>query len=242
MGATPQSAPPAPGRPRARAIAAGGRHWYIDEIVVIVFALFGFVGGVFLPHLITIQPIITSFMLSTGLAALTYRFLGGIQGASFTMGSLKIGGTLGAMVGIAMLINHALVAEMPPTQGSLHQAYHVTGTVIDNTGAVVSQFDPGDITVDPGGIKSGFSGEFQVTFVSWPDFNGQPQFPILHVKHGAWSAESIPLKPVAASGFEIPLGSIHLNKQISSSPEQTLTPASAAGETASLTPTPEKKP
>ena len=76
------------------------RHWYIDEIIVAAFAFFGVGGAVFLPlrfGFTSVPPIVVSFLLATGLAALTYKYLGGIQTASLKIGTLKLGGALAAL-------------------------------------------------------------------------------------------------------------------------------------------------
>lgn len=100
---TPVTPPPNPSAPRK---------WPLDDIVVVVFALFGFAGAVFLPLRYNIPPIVTSFLLATGLAALAYRFLGGIPGSSIVIGALKLGGSLAALVGIAIVINGYLVTQV----------------------------------------------------------------------------------------------------------------------------------
>ena len=72
--------PPAPLPPPT------SRAWSMDDVFVAVFALLGVGGAVFLPlRFDGFSPTITSFLLATGLAALTYRYLGGIQGASFSV-------------------------------------------------------------------------------------------------------------------------------------------------------------
>jgi hypothetical protein len=92
--------------------ATSGRSWSMDDIVVAAFAFLGIGCAVFLQlRFEYVPPIIVSFLLATGLAALTYRFLGGVEGASFAVGALKLGGALAALVGIAMLINRALVSQ-----------------------------------------------------------------------------------------------------------------------------------
>jgi hypothetical protein len=83
-----------------------------DDIVVVVFAGIGLGGGIVLALWTTAPPIITSFLFSTGIAALIYRFLGGIQGTSFRVGALKLTGTAAFLVGIALLINPYLVAQL----------------------------------------------------------------------------------------------------------------------------------
>jgi hypothetical protein len=83
-----------------------------DDIVVIIFALLGFGGCIVFAQWGSVPPIVVSFLLATGVAAFVYRFLGGIQGASFTVGALKLGGTLAALVGIALAVNPLLVDQM----------------------------------------------------------------------------------------------------------------------------------
>jgi len=73
MDASTQPVPPA----RETTSAAVGSR--IDEIVIVLFAFLGVGGAVFLPLYFRIPPITTSFLLATGLAALTYRFLGAFR-------------------------------------------------------------------------------------------------------------------------------------------------------------------
>ncbi len=222
MGTTSNSAPPAPAKPRARA-AAGGRHWYIDEIVVAAFAFLGVGGAVFLPLRYTIPPITTSFLLATGLAALTYRFLGGIQGASFSVGSLKLGGALAALVGIALLINNSLVGQIPKP----HEVWQVSGQVLDDQGNPIQVFDPGDIAINPATIHTGLDGKFELTITSWPDINGNQQFPTLSVSHAPFKYDMIDLNPgakndvsVTRDGQSIVLGAVQLHPQSDYLPTQ----------------------
>jgi hypothetical protein len=79
-----------------------------DDLVVIVFAFFGLAGSIFLVLLTTAPPIMISLLLATGIAAFVYKFLGGIQGASIVVGTLKLGGTMAALVGLALIINPRL--------------------------------------------------------------------------------------------------------------------------------------
>lgn len=83
-----------------------------NDVVVIVFACIGLGGGVLLALYTNAPPIITSFLFSTGITALIYRFLGGIQGTSYAVGALKLGGTAACLVGIALLINPYLESEL----------------------------------------------------------------------------------------------------------------------------------
>jgi hypothetical protein len=214
MGTTRQSAPPAPAQPQAR--RATGRHWYVDEIVVASFAFLGVGGAVFLPLRYTIEPIITSFLLATGLAALTYRFLGGIQGASFTVGSLKLGGALAALVGIAMLINNTLVGQLPKP----HEVWQVSGQLLDPQGNPIQVIDADDITVSPNILHRGVNGKFVLMVSSGPDINGNQQMPTIKVGHAPYLGDSIDLSPgakndvaVALNGQSITLSPIKLQEQ-----------------------------
>lgn len=236
MGTTSNSTPPAPARLQTKR-AGSGRHWYIDEIIVAAFAFLGVGGSVFLPLRYPIPPITTSFLLATGLAALTYRFLGGIQGASFTVGSLKLGGALAALVGIALVINHGLVAEQPLP----HQAYQLTGVVVDDKGQPVPKLDLSNFILSPPTIYPNPNGNnFKLTFTTGSDFNGNALFPKLTINFDSLTG-SVDLGSVARNGGEIPLGTVRLHPK-ASGPAQALTPARVADEISAVTPTQEKRP
>ena len=79
-----------------------------DDMIVVLFGAFGFVGAVGLVVFARVPPILSSFLLATGVAAFVYRFLGGLHGATFTIGALKLTGTIAALVGIALTVNHYL--------------------------------------------------------------------------------------------------------------------------------------
>lgn len=83
----------------------------LDHIVVIFFALLGFVGSVIL-YRTNGPPIMTAFFLATGVAALVYGFLGGVQQATFVWGALKLSGTLAALVGVAVGVNYYLQKQL----------------------------------------------------------------------------------------------------------------------------------
>jgi hypothetical protein len=71
-----------------------------EDIVVIFFSLLGLMGSVLLYHF-GFPSIMVSVFLSAGITALVYRFLGGIQGAKFALGALKLGGTIAVLIGVA---------------------------------------------------------------------------------------------------------------------------------------------
>jgi hypothetical protein len=202
---------------------------------VVLFALFGVAGGVLLQLFQpAVPPITTSFLLATGLAALTYRFLGGIQVSSVRIGVLRLGGTLAALVSVAMLINHEIIAER-------YQTYHVTGNVVDNTGSAINGLDVSHFKVWPPPILSDPIGnDFSIWFTTGSAYL-QQQSAILSISNGSLSA-SIDLSKAHRNGLEIPLGIVHLNQQNSSTSAQAPTSPSYAGEATLLTPMLEKKP
>ena len=87
--------------------------WTPTDTVALVFAFIGFAGGVvLLLKYFNSPPIVVSFFLATGVAALVYKFLGGVEGTSYVIGTLKVTGTLAALVGVAMVINTSLVSQL----------------------------------------------------------------------------------------------------------------------------------
>ena len=109
-----------------------------------------------------IPPILPSVLLATGLAALTYRFLGGLEGASFQMGAFKAAGGLAALVLIAWGVNYYLQVQDPDTRKVI---YTITGTAVDENGNPV-RMDESDVSADPTPVtvqKSG-TGSFTVDF------------------------------------------------------------------------------
>jgi hypothetical protein len=84
-----------------------------DTIVVIFFALLGFVGSVILYYK-QAPPIIVAVFLATGVASLVYRFLGGIEKATINIGTLKVGGSIAALIGVAIALNGYLVGNYSP--------------------------------------------------------------------------------------------------------------------------------
>lgn len=79
-----------------------------DKVILWVIVL-GFVGGSVLHLAFRAPAILVSVLIASAVAALVYRFLGGIPAeTTFAMGGLKLGGSLAALVGVAFLVNHAL--------------------------------------------------------------------------------------------------------------------------------------
>jgi hypothetical protein len=78
-----------------------------EDKVVICFSLLGLIGSVAL-YFLKVPSVMISIFLSAGITALVYRFLGGIQNATFAVGALKLGGTIAALIGIAFWVDDRL--------------------------------------------------------------------------------------------------------------------------------------
>ena len=213
-------------RIRASKGQAQTRQWYVDEIVVASFAFLGVGGAVFLPlryGFAAVPPIVVSFLLATGLAALTYRYLGGIQGASFTVGTLKLGGALAALVGIAWFINGQLLPQVQPPPEA--QVWELHGTVTDENQAAIQQLGPDDFKLTPGNTRVDPGGNFQLDFYTEPTLNGGGMnYPTLTIGHGPLSA-TVSLEPgklKALQGFKMEsnLRRMHVDHILLIQPEQ----------------------
>jgi hypothetical protein len=210
------------------------RHWYVDEIVVAAFAFLGIAGGVFLPLNYPVPPITASFLLATGLAALAYRYLGGIQGASMTVGALKLGGSLAALVGIALLINQTLAKQAPKPI----EVYEVSGQVMDEAGQPVQPLDTKDVAVNPPVYQQLPDGMFKVDIHSSIGVDGKPELPLLSISHDGYDAEPIDLNAKATNtgltvkrqGQRIDLGRVVLHRPAQPyQPNVTAEPVAPAG-------------
>jgi hypothetical protein len=226
------------------------RPWYFEDLVIIVFALIGFVGGVLLPHMMKgMLPITQAILIATAVSALVYRFLGGIQNASYTFAGIKFGGSIAALVGTAMLINNAMVSELAPPPSSappapLYRAYQAKGTVVDVDGNPVKDLKIPDFIVSPPGVNREPDGTFSFTFVNGLDLGGDPTFPTLTVKHDTKVSKVYQLQPGVTAQPEIDLGKVQLysGSAPGSTPQEAATPATAPGQTASLAPASEHQP
>jgi hypothetical protein len=201
----------------------------IDEIIVTAFAIFGVAGAVFLPLAFgfnKVPPIVVSFLLATGLAALAYRYLGGIQGASFGVGALKLGGSLGALAGIALLINQFL-----PTQVTPYQVWQVSGQVVQDTGQPVEPLGIADFALDPEAFHHGDAGSFTLKINSAPSVAGKIEFPALKISHAPFDTAWVDLNHMKLpnSGNTIDVGriSLHSSAKTYDPPQGVLQPLSA---------------
>jgi len=161
--------------------------WYVDEIVVAAFAFLGIGGAVFLPLRYALAPIVVSYLLATGLAALTYKYLGGIESSSaFAVGALRLTGSLGALVGIAMLINSQLVSQTNV------QVWYLRGKVVTANKEVIDELKDADFTVFPANAHAEQLGDFHIEFIR---HNAEPvdNRMYLSVNHPGFGPVIIPL-------------------------------------------------
>jgi hypothetical protein len=179
------------------------RGWSADEIVVASFAFLGVGVGAFLSLRPNVPPITASILLATGLAALAYRYLGGVEGSSFSVGALKLTGALAALVGIALLINSKLSSQVLPR----YQAWEVSGQVIDEKTGQPFDYDPShqtEIVLQPSMLQPpSAQGKFTVEIISSPDINQKQTFPTLSVSRDGYATHFVDLNPNAASDIKI---------------------------------------
>jgi hypothetical protein len=85
-------------------------HLSLQDGVILGLLLLGFIGTLFFLFVrCSLPPIVTAVLLAAAIAALVYRFLGGIASTtSFAFGLFKISGTLAALIGCAYFINQTL--------------------------------------------------------------------------------------------------------------------------------------
>ena len=184
---------------------SNARPWSADEKVVAAFAVLGVFGAVFFPMWFTVPPVITSFLMATGLAALAYRFLGGVGGASFAVGTLKLGGALAALVGIAMLINQTLEKQVAPLQAPPppYQVWEVNAVVTDQSGKVIEPLEAGDVEIDPPAVRKGRGGRVKIDLYSQPNLNNKVEFPVIVVTHKGYGRHLVDLDPNAKNDVDI---------------------------------------
>lgn len=203
------------------------RGWDIDEVVVIVFAFLGLAGGVFLPLRFPLPPITTSILLATGLAALAYRYLGGVQNAKFDVGKLQLTGGAAVLLGFALTVNWILAAQMKPAKPNPRpQVWEVSGKVMDEAGkpfqtdpdhqtSIASQPPFNGLLVDHPSMSG--TGSFTIEVVSWPDTNkeGAQTFPTLSVSRDGYAQHYIDLNQVKTQPQQhnIELESLNLEPQ-----------------------------
>lgn len=81
-----------------------------EDWVVITLVLIGLLGGLGAAHM-KIQPVLVAVLIALGIAAAIFRFLGGVEGASLTTGTLRLGGSAAVFLVIAWFVNENLVVQ-----------------------------------------------------------------------------------------------------------------------------------
>lgn len=82
-----------------------------EKVIIILVLIVGFIGGVILVFCHA-PAIISSIFIAMGIATLVYHFLGGIANAQVNTGIVKLGGSMAALIGSAILINNLLIEQM----------------------------------------------------------------------------------------------------------------------------------
>jgi hypothetical protein len=96
----------------------------LDKFFITVTAS-GFVGGTVLSLIPGIVPLVPAIFFGSGVSSLVYRFMGGIrQDTTFTLGVVKLGGTLASLVGTIWIFNGIINAQLPAVQLSLDPKEH----------------------------------------------------------------------------------------------------------------------
>lgn len=97
-----------------------------EKIVIIIVLLVGLIGGVVLVFL-QAPPIVSSIFIAMGIATLVYHFLGGINNSELNTGIIKLGGSMAALVGSAILINNLLIEQVHSSKDllSINSHYEV---------------------------------------------------------------------------------------------------------------------
>src|SRR5262249_41126291 len=125
-----------------------------------------------------------------------------IQDARFSIGALKLGGALRALVGIALLVNSRLIPQMPPPRPPF-LVLEVSGQVTDEFGKPIEPLDSDDVVLKPPPLQPGVQGRFKLDFYSWPDLEGRTSFPGLQVSHKGLAPHPVDLNPNSANDVEI---------------------------------------
>ena len=80
------------------------------DTVLLIIILIGFLGSSFL-YFLSFPPIIISVFLGTGVSAVVYRYLGGLEDSSFKFGQIKLSGSLAALIACVWFFNIHLIEQ-----------------------------------------------------------------------------------------------------------------------------------
>src|SRR4051794_32070501 len=88
------------------------------------------------------SPTLTATFLAIAIAALTYRFLGGVGGTEFSVGLLKLGGSAALLVGLIWFVGDRLREEQrlyTNSSGYREQIDNLTGQLNQAQGEVTTK-------------------------------------------------------------------------------------------------------
>lgn len=114
-----------------------------EKVIIILILIVGLIGGVVLVFC-GAPEIISSVFIAMGVATLVYHFLGGIDAAQVNTGIVKLGGSMAALIGSAMLINNLLSVQVNNPEESLHinSDYEITNSKDKTLGKIfLNNFD-----------------------------------------------------------------------------------------------------
>jgi len=121
-----------------KSVSNGGLN--AEDIVIVIMGVFGFLGGALL-YSWHMPPIIVSVFISTGIAAMVFRFLGGLQGAGFNIGTLKLSGSIAALLGCIWFINGELSRQVGLSLNDMFQPLPSEWVAIDKREGVPIALD-----------------------------------------------------------------------------------------------------
>ena len=108
-----------------------------DYVIISAMALFG--GGAAVMFVYHFPAILIAIATATAVSALIYRFLGGVAGASFTIGALKLAGTGAMLIGTAWWVDDRLTVELPTTPSGISSAIQDRNEQIQDLKTTVDQ-------------------------------------------------------------------------------------------------------
>ena len=86
--------------------------WLRDDLVLIGFASFCLLVSLYLRLWGgAIEPTFISIFVGVGVAAITYRYLGGTEGAQFSIAALKLGGSAALLLAVTWWVGSAMTKE-----------------------------------------------------------------------------------------------------------------------------------
>lgn len=111
----------------------------IENIVIIFVIALGLIGSIIIYACrLPIPAIVVGILLGTAIAALVYRFLGGIPPeTTFKVGALKVTGTMAALIGSALLFNNILEKQTRDLDNLFKPNYENWIAVSKNSGTPI---------------------------------------------------------------------------------------------------------